>query len=189
MGGEPWQLIEPVDGFHPSQVKIRSWEMGRSRWGCQHSVLPQAHGWHTAGIQVSGISLLNEMMALAPGQMSLFQPPALCLNYCKVFCCFLPLIDQYPGQTGLKPQNQTLAAGVLQDQGSGATLGKPERIPPASPCPCPAASASEVPSRTKLSFGSYAFKLLYALRLHIMKSSPACLASKDKWQGKVYSQK
>lgn len=21
MGGEPWQLIEPVDGFHPSQVK------------------------------------------------------------------------------------------------------------------------------------------------------------------------
>nr|XP_009926263.1 PREDICTED: acyloxyacyl hydrolase-like [Haliaeetus albicilla] len=20
MGGEPWQLIEPVDGFHPSQI-------------------------------------------------------------------------------------------------------------------------------------------------------------------------
>lgn len=28
MGGEPWQLIEPVDGFHPSQVKTQPWEEG-----------------------------------------------------------------------------------------------------------------------------------------------------------------
>jgi len=31
MGGEPWQLIEPVDGFHPSQVKTQPREMGGSR--------------------------------------------------------------------------------------------------------------------------------------------------------------
>lgn len=30
MGGEPWQLIEPVDGFHPSQVKTPPQEMGGS---------------------------------------------------------------------------------------------------------------------------------------------------------------
>lgn len=24
-GGQPWQLIEPVDGFHPNEVSITTW--------------------------------------------------------------------------------------------------------------------------------------------------------------------
>lgn len=71
-----------------------------------------ARGTHSACHGDAGLgdfSFKKETMALTPEQTSPFQPVALCFNSCKVFCCFLSLIDQYPGQTGLKPQNQILA--------------------------------------------------------------------------------
>lgn len=83
---------------------------GQEQAGHQRPPLPEAPSRTTVGMRAWGVSLLKKMMGLAPEQMSLFQPPALCCNSCKVFCCFLSLIDQYPGQTGLKPQKQTLAA-------------------------------------------------------------------------------
>lgn len=125
---------------------------GQERVGCQRPPPPQAHGRHTAGMRAWGISLLKEMMALAPEQMPLFQSPAPCFNSGKVFSCFLPLIDQYPGQRGLKRQNQTLAVGVLQDQGSVEALGKPERIPPAQPLSLPCSLSLWGPQRNKAFF-------------------------------------
>lgn len=32
-GGQPWQLIEPVDGFHPNEVRITTeWSLSVSAW-------------------------------------------------------------------------------------------------------------------------------------------------------------
>lgn len=56
MGGEPWQLIEPVDGFHPSQVKsLRRWQGEVWRVGCQ--CLPAVSGCPAEGMVDYGISL------------------------------------------------------------------------------------------------------------------------------------
>lgn len=71
MGGEPWQLIEPVDGFHPSQVKTQAQKMGRSRWdvetmwdagerGILMPIAAQASSWHATGMQIKGMSILKE---------------------------------------------------------------------------------------------------------------------------------
>lgn len=54
MGGEPWQLIEPVDGFHPSQVKTRPQGTGGSTGdvGCGSMWDADGNCWprHPAGV-------------------------------------------------------------------------------------------------------------------------------------------
>lgn len=35
-GGQPWQLIEPVDGFHPNEVSVATWwSLRLSAWFSQ----------------------------------------------------------------------------------------------------------------------------------------------------------
>lgn len=55
MGGEPWQLIEPVDGFHPSQVKTQPQQMGGSSWDasarcCPRRPVSMQWGYRSGGV-------------------------------------------------------------------------------------------------------------------------------------------
>uniref|UniRef100_A0A8C0GA20 Acyloxyacyl hydrolase n=1 Tax=Chelonoidis abingdonii TaxID=106734 RepID=A0A8C0GA20_CHEAB len=68
LGGESWQLIEPADGFHPSQVKKNVGKEGQSCLGFQRLMLQTP--WNHKFKSQEGLS------ALHPSKMSTFVFPS-----------------------------------------------------------------------------------------------------------------